>query len=725
MKAFLGDANSGAVNLYDVPVPELRSGGILIRTAYSAISSGTEKATLETGQKSLVGKALARPDLVKQVLDYAKQNGVKAAYQRVQSRLGTLTPLGYSCSGTVLAVTDDVTDFRPGDRVACGGVGFATHSEFNFVPRNLAVKIPDNVPFDQAALTTIGAIAMQGLRQAQIAFGETVAIVGAGLIGVLAIQIARAAGCRVVAIDRDPGRVERALAFGAHAAFPSDDPSTVKRIQQFSRHGVDAAVVCASAKSSAPVELAAELLRDRGRLAVVGAVGLGVSRNVMYHKELSLALSRSYGPGRYDPNYEENGNDYPIGYVRWTERRNMEAFTDLLSSGALDVAPLISLRFPAEEGANAWASLNASAYTALIQYQAEGNASLPAPVIAATPRSTDQVRVGCIGAGGFASGVIFPTLRQIKAAVLESVATQSGHGAASAKRAFHFQRTQTPSELVADAAVDAVFVLTRHDSHARMVLEAMSRQKPVFVEKPLAVKREELDAIREQFARQQQLGHEPFVMVGFNRRFSPATEAIREFFAGHREPMAVTVRVNAGFIPADHWTQRDAGGGRIVGEFCHFVDWVRSVVGKPIVRVSAVALPDGSRYNRDNIAVTLVHSDGSFATLVYVANGDSSVPKEQFEVFCEGAVARLNDFRKLELVRNGKTRTLDFKHDKGHRRELELTIDSIRQGGASPIPFAELVEVTAACLAVQDSISTGIPVSELFPPAPKAAACAQ
>jgi polar amino acid transport system substrate-binding protein len=678
-----------------------------VRTQYSAISAGTERATLELSSKSLLAKAKARPDLVKQIIEYARQNGVKAAYEKVHAKLDTLTTLGYSCAGEVISVADGVHEFRAGDRVACAGGTYANHAEINFVPRNLAVRIPPQVSSAAASLTTIGAIAMQGVRQAEAGIGETVAVIGAGLVGVLTIQILRAAGCRVVAIDLSPQRVKQAAEHGAHLAVAADDPTLASTIKEFSRYGVDAAILTAATDSAEPAEMAARILRDRGRIIVVGMVGMGVSRNNMYMKELSLTLSRSYGPGRYDPQYEEGGIDYPLGYVRWTERRNMEAFLDLLAAGQIDVTPLLEHRYPIEEGAKAFADLKNGLYTSILEYNgasAVSQQSMPA-VVAARPRIGDEVRIGCIGAGNFASSVILPNLQSVKGVRLQSVGTTSGAGAASAQRAFKFQTAEQPSEVLNDPNVDAVFVVTRHDNHATLTAQALLAGRPVFVEKPLAVNREQLAQLQEVYAAQLQAGRAPFVMAGFNRRFAPFTEKILQFFAGRREPMMIHVRVNAGFMPHDHWIQ--AQGGRIVGEFCHFVDWARSVIGFPIQSVSASGLPNGSQFAADNVAVTLKFADGSVANLLYLANGDRSIPKEFFEVFCQGAIARLDDFRTLELARDGKVQKFKSLQDKGHHGELQVTIEAIRDGKPSPIPFEELVEVTEATFLVEQAVATG------------------
>ncbi len=702
MKAILEDKRTGEVGTYQVPEPELRSGGILVRTAFSAISSGTERATVETSEKSLLAKALARPDLVKQVIDFARSNGVKAAYDAVKTRLDTLSPMGYSCSGTVIGVGEEVKEFQLGDRVACGGAGYANHCEVNWVPCNLAVRVPEPVALDAASLTTIGAIAMQGLRQANVALGETVVVIGAGLVGVLTMQQARAAGCRVVAVDLDASRVERATSLGAHLALLASDPRVPQAVADFSRYGADAAIVTAASRSAEPLELAAKVLRECGRIVVVGDVGMGVARRSLYPKELTLAMSRSYGPGRYDPSYEEGGIDYPVGYVRWTERRNMEAFLDLLASGLVDVSALLERRYRADDGGRAYSELlSGEAYTAILEYAGSGETSKIQPVPAPPIKSQrSRLRVGCIGAGAFARAQILPHLRGMDGVSLESVVTASGVSAESARRNFGFQRAQTPSELLNNPELNAVFIASRHQSHAEYIVAALRQGKAVFVEKPLAVNGPQLELIQQVYGDAARNGRAPFLMVGFNRRFAPATEKIRRFFVKRQEPMLVHGRINAGFISSTHWTQQDSEGGRIIGEFCHFVDWARFIVGSPIRTVSTTALPDGGRYNRDNVAVTLTFADSSIANLLYLANGDPAVPKEYFEIFCEGGVARLDNFELLQLARNRETKRFRLARDKGHRREVQLTVQAMMSGMEAPIPFEEIVEVTEATFSI-------------------------
>ncbi len=715
MQAILENLRSGEITTCDVPAPELRPGGILVRTAFSAISSGTERAHREQAEKSLVGKAMARPDLVRQVIDFAKKQGIRSAYERVQTRLNSLSPLGYSCAGTVLAVAEGVSEFQVGDHVACAGGGYANHCEINFVPRNLAARVPDGVSLESASLTTIGAIAMQGLRQSAATFGETVAVIGAGLVGVLTIQLAKAAGYRVIAIDLDVERVKRSLAMGADLGLCSATDRVIEAIAEYTQYGADVAIITAATPSNEPIELAAKILRDRGRIVIVGDVGLGVSRNNVYHKELSITLSRSYGPGRYDPQYEQEGIDYPVGYVRWTEKRNMEAFLGYLKTGALNLAPLVQHCYPAEEANRAYAELKSSgAYTVLIKYptSAAELATAQASSVPAARKSgpKEKVHIGSIGAGSFAQNVIFPLIRGAKGTVLQSVATGTGTATETARRGFGFVQAQISADLIQNPEIDAVFVMSRHDSHAHYVVNALTHHKAVFVEKPLAITSEQLEEINCAAQAEKEQGHNPFVMVGFNRRFAPLTSELNTFFAGRKEPMMVHVRINAGYLPLDHWTQRKQDGGRIVGEFCHFVDWARSVTGSPIQQVSAHALPDGSRYNQDNLLAVLTFQDGSLANLLYVANGDKSVPKEYMEVFCQGRVARLNDFRSLELSHQGKTRSVKSSGDKGHQREIELTLAAMRQDSDAPIPFDQIMEVSQATLAVVESLASGQPV---------------
>ena len=472
--------------------------------------------------------------------------------------------------------------------------------------------------------------------------------------------------------------MELARQFGADLALGSADRDTPSRVKEFARYGSDVAIIAAASPSSEPVELAANISRDRGRIVVVGTVDLGVSRKAMYMKELSLVLSRSYGPGRYDSQYEEEGRDYPVGHVRWTEKRNMEAFLDLLASGAIDVSPFLERRCPVEQGGAAYQELKSTgAYTVLLEYPGRALISMPvATALRPEPRAprAGELRVSCIGAGSFARAVMFPALRKTRGVAPALGGDRLGVASESARRLFGFARAVPPADLLQDKDADAVFVLSRHDSHARYVVAALSSHKPVLVEKPLAMSREQLEEIRSAYQAEKGTDPAPFLMVGYNRRFAPFTERLQRILRGPSGAHGRHIRVNAGYIPHDHWVQQNSsGGGRIVGELCHFVDWARCVVGCAMASVAANALPDGARYNRDNVVATLTFQDGSIANISYLANGDRAVPKEQFEVFCEGKVGRITDFCTLELARDGKTRRTKVRRDKGHEREIELT----------------------------------------------------
>lgn len=720
MKAVVENLRSGEVEVVEVPQPELRPNGILVRTAFSAVSTGTERAKIETGQRSLLGKALARPDLVRQVVAIAREQGPFAAYQKVQARLQSLSALGYSGAGNVMAVGKEVSGFEVGNRVACAGVGYANHAEVIFVPQNLAVRVPDGVPLDAASLTTVGAIALHGFRQSRARIGENVAIVGAGLVGLLTLQIARAAGCRTLVVDVDPQRAEMARKMGCDEALVSDAASSDCASARPFEGTFDVAIITAASPSNGPVELAGKLLRDRGQIVVVGDVSLDLSRRLAYEKELGLVLSRSYGPGRYDPLYEEQGIDYPAGYVRWTENRNMQAFLAVLENSAINVSPLIATRFPVERAVEAYQLIrDRKTYTAILSYPA-----VESPQDSSTPRNIENasvavpqrniraksglLRVSCIGAGAFARDVILPFLRGEKGIRLEEVASASGMTAESARRNFGFDKAQGVDQILDEGAPDLLLILTRHDTHAGYALRALRRGVPVFVEKPLATHRRELQDLKQAYLDASSEVGRPFLMVDFNRRFAPHTERIGEFFSNRKEPMLVHIRVNAGYLPPVHWTHEH--GGRVIGELCHFVDWARAVIGSPIQSVRASALPDGTRYRHDNVAAMLSFEDGSLANILYLADGDRAVPKECFEVFSAGRVAQLEDFRILSLSSGGKTTRLKSLRDKGHKRLLHATINALRAGDDAPIPFSQLVEVTEATFAILASIQTSAAV---------------
>jgi polar amino acid transport system substrate-binding protein len=714
MKQVIQNFKTGELSVGEVPPPALRPGGVLVRTARSLISAGTERGTVSVGQSSLVGKARQRPDLVKQVIDNVRREGVAATMQKVRTRLESLKPLGYSAAGIVAAVGEGVSDLRVGDRVACAGAGFASHAEVVFVPRNLCTPIPDAVSFDDAAYTTVGAIAMQGVRQADVRIGETTVVVGLGLIGQLSVQILRAAGCRVVGVDLDPVAVERASASGADLAILRGDDAE-RRIEAFTNGvGADAVLICASTASHDPVELAGAVARERAKVVVVGAVPLDVPRSPYYEKELDVRMSRSYGPGRYDPEYEERGRDYPIAYVRWTEGRNMQSFLDLAASGRLDLAALTTHRFDIADAVRAYdvvlgkgddrpcGILLAYGDTAPLSERVD-RAAPPAP-------APGRVGVAFAGAGNFATASLLPPLTRIGEVTLTGVATSSGLSAKGVADKFGFAYAASGiEELVADDATTCVFVATRHDLHSALAARALSAGRAAFVEKPLALDR---DGLREVVDAARSSGRQ--LMVGFNRRFAPLARQIKARLGSRVGPAMVHFRVNAGFVPKSHWTQDPAeGGGRIVGEGCHFVDFVQYLTDALPVRVTATAVRSGNERetDADSCAITLAMSDGSVGTILYVALGDKRFPKERCEVFADGSVAVLDDFRTGLFVRNGREERLKGgAQDKGHADEIRAFVDAVRTGAPAPIALDSLVATTLACFAAVESLRTGAPV---------------
>ena len=745
MKQLIQNLRTGETIVAEVPIPAPRPGTALVRTAASIVSAGTERMLVEFAGKSLVGKARSRPDLLRQAIDKARREGLLTTFEATFNRLDQPMPLGYSSAGTIEAVGEDLRDLRVGQRVACAGGGFAVHAEFATVPRNLLAALPDEVDFESAAFATLGAIAMHGFHLAETGLGERVAVIGTGLLGLLAVGIAQAAGCHVLAIDLDPARVEIAKQMGAGTVALRDQAEAVA--QSFSHgKGCDAVLICADTSSNDPVELAGTIARDRARVVAVGAVGLKLPRKVYFEKELSFINSRSYGPGRYDPTYEEGGHDYPIGYVRWTEGRNLEAFVDLLATGRLDIHPLISHRLPIEQAPAAYNLItgkqNESFLGVLLTYPVETTSGGKTPTpndethiieigkqfAIPIPQLPSSLTLGILGAGNFATAVLLPALRKIPHIERIGIASASGMTAQSAAGRYGFRyATGDESQILNDPSINTVAILTRHHLHARQVLAALESGKHVFCEKPLAINNEELEKIAITLSRIEDKEQEiteyalrntdplspppyPLLMVGFNRRFAPLALRLHEFISGRQEPLVAHYRVNAGYLPLTHWLHDpQQGGGRIIGEGCHFVDFMTFLVGEPPSSVTAQALPDSGRYHEDNVILTFTFPDGSLGVLTYLANGDKTFPKERVEVFTGGRVAVLEDYRSLEMVRDGRRRGLRsrLRQDKGHRAEWETFAAAILEGGSAPIPYTHLLGVTRATFAAVKALRTG------------------
>lgn len=716
MRQVLQNQKTGDVKATDVPAPVARPGFVLVRTAASLISAGTERATVEAGQKGLLARAVQQPHLVSEVIQRAKTDGILNTVEAVRSKLGSLTALGYSAAGTVIEVGNDVDNFHIGDRVACAGVGYASHAEVLSVPKNLCVRLPDEVSFDSAAFGTLGAIAMQGVRLAELTLGESVVVIGLGLIGQVTAQLLRANGCRVFGIDLDPQKIELAKQFGADGGCGPDDDAQ-RRVMEWSRgRGADAVLITAATSSNAPIELAGEISRKKGRVIAVGAVGLNIPRQPYYDRELGFKISMSYGPGRYDPEYEERGHDYPIGYVRWTEGRNLEAFLDLLAEGRVNVEGLITHRFELAEAEQAYQLIAAESgepyLGVVLRYESDHGPERPIPIAARKadgPTPAKSVRVGLIGAGNYARAMLLPHFKSA-GAELQTIATASGVTARTVAEKFGFRFCVSGAdEVLADEEVNLIVIATRHDTHAELARRALDLGRHVFVEKPLALNDEELESVIAGAAQS-----EGELIVGYNRRFSPMGRAAKEFFRDRQEPLSINYRVNAGRIPPAHWAQ-DAreGGGRIIGEVCHFIDFMHFVTGSLTTRVFAESIASRNQEitNEDSVFITLRFADGSNGSIAYIAEGDKALPKERIEIFGAGKSFVIDDFRSCIAYQDGREKKTKLREqDKGQEDEVSAVCAVVLEGKPAPIALEDLATTTRATFRIRDSLRTGLPV---------------
>lgn len=714
MKQILQNLKTGKLDVAEVPPPVAQRGRVLVRTAVSLISAGTERMAVDLGKKSLIGKARERPDLVKQVIQKAKNEGLLNTFNAVRSKLGSSTALGYSAAGIVAGVGEDVTEFRVGDRVSCAGAGYASHAEVLSVPKNLCVRLPEDASFEAGAFGTLGAIALQGVRLAEPTLGEAVVVIGLGLLGQLTVQLLKANGCRVFGLDLDPKKIELARELGADGGALSDADAK-RAVMEWSRgRGADAVLITAATPSNQPVELAGEISRMKGRVVAVGLVGLDVPRHLYYNRELALKISMSYGPGRYDPEYEERGHDYPFAYVRWTEGRNIEAFLDLVAEGRVNVERLITHRFSIYEGERAYQLISGEVKEpylgVLLNYDTErelerriltGKASAPR---ASAPQKS--VRVGMIGAGGYAKSMLLPNFKT-SGAEFRAIATASGVSARDIGERYGFAYCASGAdEIIDDDEVNLIVIATRHDTHALLARRALERGRHVFVEKPLAMNDEELEGVLE--AAQASDGK---LMVGFNRRFSPHARAARDFFAGRQSPLSISYRVNAGRITRDSWIQ-DAreGGGRIIGEACHFIDLMQFLTGAVTTRVYAESIQSRNEQlvEEDSVFITLRFSDGSNGSLAYLAEGDKALPKERVEIYGEGKTFVLDDFRSATTYRGGREETTKLRNqDKGQADEVRAVCAVVTGGTHAPISLDDLAATTRATFRIRESLRTG------------------
>jgi predicted dehydrogenase/threonine dehydrogenase-like Zn-dependent dehydrogenase len=715
MKIVVQNFKSGALSVADAPRPRVRGGGVLVRTTASLISAGTDRAVIGLAQKGYLGKALDRPDLARKVINKAKAEGLWSTYKVVQNLIAEPIPLGYSLVGEVVEVGREINEVSIGDRVACAGLGHANHAEFVSVPRNLFVAVPAGVEDEDAAYVTLGAIAMHGIRQADQQFGASVLIVGLGLVGQISVQICRAAGYRVVGLDLDPRKLELARQCGAAIALQPDDANLPSAIAALTRgNGVDAVLLTVGARDSGALfEQIAAFCRDRARVVVVGDVKMDIQRRTYFQKELEILQSRSYGPGRYDPDYEDKGQDYPIGYVRWTERRNMQAFLDLIADRRIDMKALTTHRFPIEQAEAAYRRVTGDVkeFTVgiVLNYASLAESAAPAPSVVKKP-APGRIGLGIIGAGQFAKGVLLPALIGTKGFDVAGVSSARGISAEAVRARYDGRyATSDAQQILDDPAVGAVVVATRHDSHGRYVAEALRRDKHVFVEKPLCLTEDELEEIERVAA-----ASSGIVMVGFNRRFSPLVAAMSAHFAGRHEPMAMIYRVNSGRIPLRSETgwvhDPGAGGGRVMGEVCHFVDTLQALCGSRPTQVAAFAVnPGRTDLARDDIVtITVGFADGSLGTIHYFSNGAAGYAKERVEIFCQERIAVLDNFRRLELVANDRTKRKSVMNmQKGFAEEAQAFLDACRSG-TPPVPLSTLADTTRVTVrAVQDLTESG------------------
>jgi predicted dehydrogenase/threonine dehydrogenase-like Zn-dependent dehydrogenase len=710
MRQVLQRLDNGQTYLLDVPVPAATGARLVIRSRASVISAGTERMLVEFGRGNLLDKARAQPDKVRDVLAKVRTDGIMSTFEAVQGKLATPIPLGYCNAGVVVDAGRSVTRFQPGDRVVSNG----PHAEFVVVPHTLAAKIPDTVSFEAAAFTPIAAIGLQGIRLAQPTLGETVVVYGLGLIGLLCVQLLRANGCVVIGIDRSASRLALAERFGARVI----DGSSVDVVAQVTAltegRGADAVLLTLASDSDEPMQDAARMSRKRGRLVLVGVTGLTLSRDEFFKKELSFQVSCSYGPGRYDPQYEERGIDYPAGYVRWTEQRNFEAVLGAMAAGQLDPTPLITHRFEFDSAPRAYELITGkeSSIGVVLRYPeakettGNGNGAGGAHLrrierAEIAEHRASATTVGVIGAGNFATRMLLPILQRQRVR-LRTIASGGGPSGAVAGNAFGFERVSADvDDIIGDSAIDTVFVLTRHDSHAPLVIRALEAGKHVFVEKPLALSEDDIDRIEDAARTSGRL-----LMVGFNRRFAPLTREVMKHTTMRGGPLVVSMLVNAGAIPRNHWTQDpDTGGGRIVGEACHFIDLARALVGHPITRVDVTAAATrGGELIDDVASLVLSFADGSVATIAYLANGAKSFPKERIECFFDERTLVIDNWRRLRRFNvAGPLFEFGKRPDKGHAAEIEAWLAAVRRGGPPPVSVDELLEVSRWAIRAGDA----------------------
>jgi predicted dehydrogenase/threonine dehydrogenase-like Zn-dependent dehydrogenase len=712
MKQIIQNFKSGKLYVDDVPIPNITRGLVLVENKFSLISAGTEKGTVDVGKASMLGKAKKRPDLVKQVIQNIKKEGLKATYEKVKTKLDSLKALGYSTSGIVISSLDTQNKFFPGDRVACAGQDYASHAGVVSVPQNLIVKIPVGVSFEGAAFTTLGSIAMQGIRQAETRIGDNVAIIGLGLLGQVTGLILKASGCNVFGVDINEDMIKIANGYSCHKTFNRNIDDIYKIIDNFTNgYGFDSVIITAAAQSNDPIEFSGKILRKKGKVIIVGDVKMNIPRNPDYYrKELDLRMSCSYGPGRYDVEYEEKGMDYPYPYVRYTEQRNMETFLNLISNKLVNVKPLISHIFNIEEAEKAYNIVMGKAQEKfigiLLKYSEDIN-KYSENIILNNNNVVKTINVGFIGAGSFAQSYLLPNVKGSDIN-LDTVITKTGINAKNVAQKFGFSNAScNTNDIMNNDNINTVFIATLHDTHVCYAINSLNKGKHVFVEKPAAMNYQELEQLKESLDNNAGLKY----LVGFNRRFSNISKSIKEGIKNLSEPLVMNFRINAGFIPKEHWAQDpEIGGGRIIGEICHFIDLMIFYSDSLPVKVYAECINSNNSKitNEDNIAICVKFKNGSIGNLVYIANADKSLPKEKLEISGGEKIYIINDWKNYELYSNNKNKKFNIT-GKGHKEEVEAFLNSIVLGKESPISFKEIYYTTLTTFKIKDSLSTGLP----------------
>lgn len=725
MKQVIQNYKTGEIRLEEVSPPICRPGGVLVRNVASAVSLGTERSIIELGKKSLLGKVRARPDLFKQAWNKAKREGFLKTFQEAMGRLDTPNPLGYSCAGVVEEVGTSVDEFSVGDRVACIGAGFASHAELVSIPKNLCVLIPDGVSEEEAAFGMLGVIALHGVRTANVSIGEYVAVIGLGLLGQITVQLLKASGCKVIGSDLDQTKIDLAMKMGCDVGLQADE--LINQAKSFSRgNGVDSVIITASTKTSEPIENAAEICRFGGRIVLVGVCDIQIPRQIFWEKEIEFKVSKAGGAGIFDPIYEIEGIDYPIGLVRWTERRNLETVLDLIKEKKLRMGPLITHRFDIKEAQNAYEMLmkgQENFVGVLLRFPEKNEKTTVVGENLSTvqqpktynlkPKPSGAIGVGLVGAGLFTRALLLPALSKVPGISLRGIATATGATANHIAKKFKFAYDTTDYQhLLTAPDIDAIFILTRHNLHAKMVIEALKAGKHVFVEKPLCLNESQLNEIISTYTSLlTPHSSPPLLMVGYNRRHAPLSIKAKEFFGRRSTPLMINCRINAGFVPKDHWVHDpEQGGGRIIGEVCHFVDlvqyWTNSFVKQ--VYAQRISGDSGAIVNTDNVSITLKLQDGSIGQILYTAAGDKAFSRERYELFCENSVCVIDDFKEAFFIKNSvKKKDRRINQDMGYHGELTLFFDAIKHGGSPPVAFVDYINSTLATLKAIESIEKG------------------